>query len=78
MNSTDEVLVRLVEAAVVLERAADAARELLNRTKDHDSPLKDLVTTALNEAIADLRVRRRNFKYGHDCDAAGCDCDSHK
>ena len=78
MNSSDEAVVRFFESTLVIERAADAARELLSRMRDHDSPLKDLVTTALNDAISDLRICRRNFRYGHDCAIVKCDSDSHK
>lgn len=77
MNSSDEVVVRFIESTLVLEHAADAARELLNRVRD-SSPLMELVARNLNDAIRDLKVCRRNFRYGHDCAVAKCDSDSHK
>lgn len=77
-HHSDEIVVRFMESTLALEHAADAARELLNRMKDRNSPLTDLVATSLNDAISDLRICRRNFRYGHDCVISKCDSDSHK
>lgn len=76
LHTSDEVVVRFVESTLVLEQAALAAREFTEKTKD--SPLRDLVLKVLDDAVADIRIRRRHFRYGHDCVEARCDGDSHK
>jgi hypothetical protein len=76
LNTSDDVVVRFLESTLVLEQAALAAREFSEKQKD--SQLRDLVLKFLDDAVADIRIRRRHFRYGHDCTEAKCDSDSHK
>ncbi len=73
-HSSDEVVVRFVESTLVLEQAALAAREFAERIDG--SNLKNLLLKVLDDAVKDIRITRRNFRYGHDC--AKCGSDSHK
>lgn len=76
MNSSDAVVVRLLERVKVLEKAAQGAMEYLDR--DPSSSLAQLISASLLSATENCEIARRNFRYGHDCTEAKCDPDSHK